>query len=59
MRTCYNCKGINRENDTFCRNCGLLMRSNTYYILINVGTVIILLALVFVIILFVASYYVY
>ena len=59
MRTCYNCKGINRENDTFCRNCGLLLRNNIYYILINVGTVIILLALVFVIILFVASYCVY
>lgn len=59
MKTCYNCKGINRENDTFCRNCGSLLRNNTYYVLINVGTVIAILALIFVIILFVASYYAY
>ena len=59
MKTCYNCKGINRENDIFCRNCGSLLRSNTYYVLINVGTVMAILALIFVIILFVASYYAY
>ena len=56
MRMCYNCKRINRENDKYCRNCGLLIKNNKYYILINIGTVIVLIALIFIIVLFTASY---
>ncbi len=56
MKKCYNCKGTNRDNDTYCRNCGYELKSNTYYILINVGSVLAFLVLIFVIALFVASY---
>lgn len=35
------------------------MKSNAYYILVNIGTVFAILALLFVIALFIASYYVY
>ena len=56
MKKCYNCKGINRDKDTYCRNCGYVMKSNAYYIFINIGTILAFLGLVFVIVLFVASY---
>ena len=58
MKKCYNCKGINRDTDKFCRNCGYILKSNTYYILINVGIVLSFLGLILVIALFIASYYV-
>jgi len=56
MKKCYNCKGINRDDDKYCRNCGYLLQSNIHYILVNIGTVIAFLGLLFVIALFVASY---
>ena len=56
MKKCYNCKGTNRDSDVYCRNCGYLMRSNGHYVLINIGTILALIALLFVIALFVASY---
>ena len=55
MKMCFNCKAVNRENDKFCRNCGFLMRTNTYYILINIATSVAIIALIFVIVLFIAS----
>lgn len=58
MRKCYNCKGINRDTDRYCRNCGYVMKSNAYYIFINIGTILAFLGLIFVIALFIASYYV-
>lgn len=59
MKKCYNCKKINRDTDKYCRNCGYIIKSNTYYILVNIGTIFAVLILVFVIVLFIASYYVY
>ena len=56
MKSCYNCKGTNRNNDVYCRNCGYKMKSNGHYILINIGTIISFLALIFIILLFIASY---
>lgn len=56
MKKCYNCKGINRNNDTYCRNCGYQIKKNTYYVLINIGMVFVILNLIFVIALFIASY---
>ncbi|MDO4394610.1 MAG: hypothetical protein Q4C23_01330 [Mycoplasmatota bacterium] len=58
MKKCYNCKGINRDTDTYCRNCGLIIKSNTYYIFINIGTILSFLGFIFIIALFIASYYV-
>ena len=40
MKTCYNCGGTNRNTDLYCRNCGCRLKSNTHYILINIGTII-------------------
>lgn len=58
MKRCYNCKRINRDKDKYCRNCGYAMKKNIYYIIINIGTVLAFLGLIFVIILFITSYYV-
>ena len=56
MKTCYNCGGTNRNTDLYCRNCGCRLKSNTHYILINIGTIIAFALLLFVILLCVASY---
>lgn len=59
MKKCLNCKMNNRDTDKYCRNCGVLIRSNIHYILINVLTIVFLIALIFIIVLFIVSYYVY
>ena len=58
MKKCYNCKGINRDTDVYCRNCGYVMKSNVYYVFLNIGTILAFLALLFIIILFIVSYFV-
>ena len=55
MKSCYNWKGTNRDTDIYCRNCGYKMQSSGYYVLINIGTILSFLALLFVIALFIAS----
>ncbi len=57
MKRCINCNGINKDNDKHCRNCGYVMKSNTYYVLVNIGTTIAFIILLFVILLFIASYF--
>lgn len=57
MKKCVNCKKNIRDDDVYCRNCGLLLRSNKYYILIDVVTIIISVFIIFLIALFVASYF--
>lgn len=59
MKKCYNCKNNNKETDTYCRNCGYILKNNIHYILINIGTILAILAFLFVIALFIASYYVF
>lgn len=56
MKTCVNCKGINKDSDTFCRNCGIKLHNGIYYALINISTILVILGIIFMIILFVASY---
>lgn len=56
MNKCYNCKGTNRNGDTYCRNCGYKLQSNGHYVLVNVGTILAFLGLLFVIALIIASY---
>ena len=58
MKKCYNCNAINRDSDTYCRNCGYIMKSNAYYVFINIGTILSIIVLIFVIVLFITSYYV-
>ncbi len=56
MRKCINCKCNVRDNDIYCRNCGCYLQSNKSNVLINVITVFIVLGIIFMIVLFVASY---
>ncbi len=59
MKKCLNCKSDNRDTDKYCRNCGCIIYSNSHYVIINVLTVVSFIGLIFVIALFVASYFVY
>ena len=59
MKKCLNCKSDNRDTDKYCRNCGYIMYSNSHCVIINVLTVMSFIGLIFVIALFVASYFVY
>ena len=59
MKKCLNCKSDNRDTDKYCRNCGCIMYSNSHCVIINVLTVMSFIGLIFVIALFVASYFVY
>mgnify|MGYP003571308807 CR=1 FL=1 len=56
MKKCLNCKKTTREDDIYCRNCGYLIHSNSYYVFINVMIIIISLMLLFIVILFITSY---
>lgn len=56
MKKCINCKKDNRDNDTYCRNCGVIIKSNSYYVMINVLTVFAFIFLIIVIGLFIALY---
>ena len=59
MKKCINCNNLNKDNDKYCRSCGLKIKSNSHYILINILTFLSVLLLLFVIILFVILYTMY
>ena len=40
MKKCINCCKNNRDKDIYCRNCGVKLKSNIYYIIINTLTII-------------------
>lgn len=56
MRNCLNCKGINKDTDKYCRNCGVKLHNNIYYVLINITTFLIVLGIIIMILLFIASF---
>ena len=56
MKVCLNCHKQAQENDIYCRNCGCLIQKNAYYILINVFIVFLSIAIIAMIVLFIASY---
>lgn len=56
MKKCNNCKGAIREDDIYCRNCGLAIKSNTYYVFLSILIALASLWLISIIILFIASY---
>lgn len=58
MKKCANCNGAIRENDIYCRNCGLSVKSNGYYVLLDILIALASIALVFIIILYITSYFV-
>ena len=56
MKSCYNCKGTNRDTDTYCRNCGCLIQSNKNYIITNVISIFLGIGILFMILLLISSY---
>ncbi len=56
MKKCLNCKSNIKDKDKYCRNCGCRIQSNTEYIFINIMIILISLGILFIIILFIASY---
>lgn len=56
MKKCLNCKNINKDKDIYCRNCGTKLHDSYYYILINIATILIIIVLIFMTILFIASF---
>ncbi len=56
MKKCFNCNGTNRNTDIYCRNCGLILKKSTHYVLINLGTIVAVAGLMFVIVLLILSY---
>ena len=56
MKKCNNCKGAIRDEDIYCRNCGLSIKGSGYYVFLNVLIILASIALILILILFVASY---
>ena len=56
MIKCINCGNDNRDTDRYCRNCGIKIRTNGYYIILNILTVLFIIALILTVILLIASY---
>ena len=59
MKKCVNCQSINKDIDTFCRNSGAKLHKSIYYVLINISTILVILGIIFMILLFIASYMVF
>ena len=58
MKKCDNCNAIIRDNDKYCRNCGILLPSKLNKLIYNLFLIIIILNIIFVISLFLVSYFV-
>ena len=54
---CVNCGEIMRNEDAYCRNCGVKVENHVYYVILNVFICLIIIAIVIIGILFVASFY--
>ncbi len=59
MKKCLNCHNMVKEEDNFCRHCGIKIQGNNHYILINVLKVFVIIGWILLILLFVASFIVY
>ena len=56
MKRCKNCNALIRDNDRYCRNCGICIPNNFVILLLNLFTVIMVIGIIFLILLFIASY---
>lgn len=56
MKKCENCNFLTRKNDKYCRNCGVLISNDKSMLLNGIFTGFILLGIIFLILLFIASY---
>lgn len=58
MIKCLNCKKDTRDDDKYCRNCGTKIRKNSYYVILNILNFIFIIILIFIVLLFIASYFI-
>ena len=56
MKECLNCHSMTRTTDKYCRNCGCYQKSAKDYIITSVLTIFMIIGIVFIIVLFFASY---
>jgi len=56
MKKCKNCGCLTREKDKYCRNCGIVILSDINILINNIFTGLIIIGIIFMIILFIASY---
>lgn len=56
MKKCLNCNSVVKTDDTFCRNCGCNLISNRKFVFTGVINVLLVIALIFMIMLIIASY---
>lgn len=59
MKKCLNCHNTIKEEDKYCRYCGIRIENNNHYILMNVLKVFVIIGWILLILLFVASFIVY
>lgn len=59
MIKCINCNSDCRDSDSYCRNCGIRLKKSAYYIMMNIFTFLFASAIIFMVIIFIASYLVY
>ena len=56
MRKCVNCDNDLHDEDIYCRFCGCKVMKNSHYLIYNIITIILVIAIIFLIALFVASF---
>ena len=56
MKKCLNCNSVVKEHDTYCRNCGCILKSNKNLIFTSVINVLLTITIIFMIALIFASY---
>lgn len=57
MKKCVNCNGIIRNSDIYCRNCGIKIEKNWYYVFVNIGITLLSLAILFIIVMLIAAFF--
>lgn len=57
MKRCNNCNAVIRDEDKYCRNCGIYISGEVYSIMYNIFSILIVAGIVFFILLFIASYF--
>ena len=53
---CVNCENKIEQNDKYCRKCGIKIEKNAYYVLVNIMIFIAIIAIIGIIVLFIASF---
>lgn len=52
MKHCINCNELTKEDDIYCRNCGVKIKGMGYHIWLNIVSTFMIIGIIFVIILF-------